>query len=300
MYWESRMNKKNTICAGIVSFNPELQRLQENVNAIKRNGISHIVIVDNGSENYAETYKRFEPQGILFVPYQENKGIAYALNQIFDTAIRSFDSEWVLTMDQDSVVDDSMIDCYLPYLDKPGIASLSSLYRERSNGNICGIGNVHSSDETIQIDSCITSGNLVNVKAWCEIGGFDNRLFIDMVDHEFCYRLRMRGYIILRINKPLMLHELGHQAPIKWLGKTCYVDNYSAIRNYYYSRNFQYVLKYYSQYAGNIRKTDLLRRFIKILIYEESKYKKLNSILRGISDARKMKKADFIPWNLAE
>lgn len=294
------MNKKNTICAGIVSFNPELQRLQENVDAIKRNGITHIIIVDNGSENYAEICEQFKSQGILFIQNQENKGIAYALNQIFDAAMRCFDSEWVLTMDQDSVVNNSIIDSYLPYLDRPGIASLSSLYRERSNGKICGIGNVHSSDETVQIDSCITSGNLVNVKAWCEIGGFDNRLFIDMVDHEFCYRLRMRGYIILRINKPLMLHELGHQAPIKWLGKTCYIDNYSALRNYYFSRNFRYVMKNYSQYTGNIRKTHLLRRFIKILLYENNKNEKLNSIMKGIWDSRKLKKADFIPWESAE
>ena len=109
------MNGKERICAGIVTYNPELSRLRENVGAIVRNGISHIVIADNASGNYDEIRRAFADADICFIANRENTGIAYALNQILETAERRFGSEWVLTLDQDSVAADELIDRYLPW-----------------------------------------------------------------------------------------------------------------------------------------------------------------------------------------
>lgn len=50
------------------------------------------------------------------------------------------------------------------------------------------------------IDFCITSASCTNLAVWKEVGGFDERLFIDLVDNEFCKRLIVSGYKILRLN----------------------------------------------------------------------------------------------------
>ena len=39
------------------------------------------------------------------------------------------------------------------------------------------------------------------IDAWEQIGKFDEWLFIDLVDNEFCKRLIVSGYTILRLNE---------------------------------------------------------------------------------------------------
>src|SRR5699024_6976157 len=56
---------------------------------------------------------------------------------------------------------------------------------------------------------CITSASCTSIKAWEKIGGFDDWLFIDLVDNEFCKRLVASGYKILRLNHLVLDQEFG-------------------------------------------------------------------------------------------
>lgn len=59
----------------------------------------------------------------------------------------------------------------------------------------------------------ITSGSLTNLDAWKAIGGFDEKLFIDLVDTEYDIRALMKGYCSYRINTVVLTHEIGHIEP---------------------------------------------------------------------------------------
>ena len=39
----------------------------------------------------------------------------------------------------------------------------------------------------------MTSGNLLNLKIAEKIGDFEEKLFIDEVDHDYCYRIRRKA-----------------------------------------------------------------------------------------------------------
>ena len=283
-------NLRDITCAGIVTYNPDLLRLQQNIKGIKNNRIEKIIIVDNGSENIEELEELVKDQKqILLVKNKKNEGIAYALNRIFELASENDGIIWVLTLDQDTIINDNLMETYSKYYtSEQNIGSITSIRHDRAYSEM----QKHANVPTEFVDRCITSGNLVHVDAWKSIHGFDNRLFIDMVDYDFCYRLREKGFQILRINQPCILHELGKPTIVYFLGKKRIVYNHSAFRKYYICRNYIYTLKSYGKYA---KKEDsyffLVRLFIKTLLYEkDDKAQKLLNMIKGVFDGIKLKR----------
>lgn len=133
----------------------------------------------------------------------ENQGIAKALNQLASEAQKGgFD--WILTLDQDSVAPSNIIEEFEKYTNNLNTGMLCPVICDRNKGVV-----VEAKDNYKEIDECITSGSLLNIKAWRKIGGFDESMFIDGVDFDICYRLRKNGYKILCIQSVVLLHELG-------------------------------------------------------------------------------------------
>jgi rhamnosyltransferase len=83
------------------------------------------------------------------------------------------------------------------------------------------------------VDSCITAGSLCRVAAWQEIAGYDERLFIDFVDFDFCLRLRMAGWRIRITPHAILSHEVGlgrrHEGDVAY--------NHSAFRSFHLARD---------------------------------------------------------------
>jgi rhamnosyltransferase len=55
----------------------------------------------------------------------------------------------------------------------------------------------------------MTSGNLIHLTAHKIIGGFNEKLFIDYIDHEYCPRLHINGFSVIRANKAMLFHKVG-------------------------------------------------------------------------------------------
>lgn len=113
------------IFAGIVLFNPEISRLKENITHILGQ-VDRLILVDNGSNNKEEIQsgiQNFNTDKILYIDLHKNKGIAAALNVIAEST-ESCGVKWVLTLDQDTVCKDDIIDKYRPYLSMKMLDSL--------------------------------------------------------------------------------------------------------------------------------------------------------------------------------
>ncbi len=278
----------NRTLAGIVTYNPEIERLQQNMEAVLRNGINRIVVVDNGSKNAEEisVFLEYFPEAYI-INNPKNEGIAHALNQIFQEAYDSGCYEWVLTLDQDSVIDDNMLEVYEKYAKDEDVVSLTTPQRDRN----FELNRKPDERETQYIKRCITSGNLVRTAVWKEVGGFDDRLFIDSVDHEFCYRLREHGYQILQINTPLILHEVGKATIVNFLGKPRLLLNHSAFRKYYLIRNRAYLLKAFPLAWECDDYLNIVKFMLKtVLLEKDDKWNKLRSMVKGYHDGLKMQR----------
>ena len=285
-----KMLTKENIYAGIVIFNPEISSLKENINHIMPQ-VSKIILYDNGSSNVNSVKDLLEKlhdslNTIFLIEGKKNMGIAYALNRICEWGIKNKFS-WCVTLDQDSICCDDMIEKMLNYISMPNIGIIAPVlvHAGRDDKNSCQNANKNSYQET---DGAITSGALTNLAAWEKINGFDEWLFIDGVDNDFCTRLKLNNYKIIQVLNAEILHSMGNLEHKKFFGKTITFASHSAFRRYYMARNSIYLHK---KYGNNFKAafSGIIKEFIKVIFFETNKLAKLKNIILGCIDGLKSK-----------
>lgn len=253
------MNKR--ILAGIVSFNPDLELLERNMKALENQGCQ-ILLVDNGSANNGDIQAVADDHGAIFISNYENRGLAAALNQILDYAADS-QYEWYLTMDQDSIVSPSLVEDLLGHAeDADGI--LCPYLLNNSKMSVSEFEQLHlpAFREIEDPLGCITSASLNRTAAAREIGGYDERLFIDCIDVDFNIRMMNAGYRIRQSGNSYLIQQMGEGRVIPFFDGLYRLTHlnvfrrlsvspvYSNLRLYYISRNSSYIQKKYQEKAG--------------------------------------------------
>ncbi len=283
---------KSEVCAVLVTYFPSAESAK--AIACLAPQVDKILIVDNGSspDSFQNIQPIIEKLNITLIRNNKNIGIAAALNLGLQFAKRE-KYPWLVTMDQDSIPAESMIDEMLSIqqsfpapkrigLITPTHINLATSTRYDSRHSFA------KSTSWRLLSTAMTSGNLVCVCAASEIGGFDNKLFIDYVDHDFCFRLRRSGHHIVEASNAILSHSLGNTTvhSIFWLRPR--TTNHSTLRRYYITRNRIYI------WQKNWKLDPLwilrdIRSFILeslfIILWESSKIKKFSAIVRGATDA---------------
>lgn len=286
---------KRNIWASIVTYNPDETRLIQNLESI-RTQVDNLVIVDNGSRNswiLENIVKRFD---CSVVYNKKNEGIAFALNQCVDF-VYEHGGSWLLTLDQDSICKDGLIDVYKNNLDVENVGMLSCDVFDRNTGIVSnGIIERHLKIKRYKdgphtfIPMAITSGCLMNVCVAKKIGGFDNQMFIDYVDFDYCLNLYRNGFRILKVDYVGLIHEIGHAKRISILGRNCILTNHSPIRHYYISRNTVYFIRKYFRDVNKMSMiSELLARVFIVPFFEKDSFAKLKASLKGTFDGLMMK-----------
>lgn len=273
------------IAALIILYNPDIVLLKKNISACLPQA-EHIYLWDN-SEAASLDIRTLgvNCEKLSYHAYSGNKGIATALNDGCRTAFdEGFD--WVLTLDQDSIMPDNMIASFTQIIqrDKQGqIGIITPQINAYAGAN-------HRERQSVdELPKCITSGSLVRLSAFREVNGFKDYLFIDNVDTEFSLNLRLHGYRILRDNSAVLNHHIGNMRPVRLYNKTLFhVLNHNYLRCYYMTRNNLYIHKHFGHMPGthDYGWNFVMKLFLKILFFEDDKRRKLISIYRGISDFR--------------
>lgn len=265
----------------IVTFNPDIQVFEKNIQAI-RSQINLIVIVDNNSKNINAINEIALRYKCELIYNESNMGIATALNQASAFGLSS-GFEWMLALDQDSECPPTFCKILSSYFDNPRIGIVAPVIQDRDSGII----GHNPKGEYRKVRTCITSGSCTRLSAWEAVNGYDERMFIDSVDFDFCYRLRKAGYEVIQTSDVTLLHSLGEFKRTKLL--KIHYSEHSAFRYYYMSRNNIFYPKknrlYIFVLRGFLRNVSL---FFRILCLEENKKGKLLSVLKGCVDGIKM------------
>lgn len=274
--------------AGIVLYNPEVERLHENINGII-NQVEALILIDNGSDNIKEIENKYnDTEKIYIKKLGDNLGIAKALNEMVLKA-EELGAKWILTLDQDSVCQPGIIECYEKYTNLPKVGMMSCKMTDRNYS----LGEENVEQEYVEIEQCITSGCYMKISAAKEVGMFDEKMFIDYVDFDMCSSFAEHGYKIILCNFNGLLHELGQGEIRRFFLKKIVLTNHSPIRRYYYMRNVIYYVKKHKKSISRKRKWTKLYGSIfydlaSIIIYEDNKKEKLKQCIRGIKDGIKM------------
>lgn len=264
-----------TIAGVVILYNPE-ENVYDNIMTYV-NSLDILYVVDNSEsidKKIIETI-RIIPN-TKYIKHEKNMGIAKSLNEVLNIVKNKY--EWLLTMDQDTKFKKGTFKKYLSMLSYlPNIGQVYGFTpRYKGKDDFCVPYKISK--------WCITSGNIINVPIAIKCGGFDENLFIDSVDEEFCLRCNQSGFLLYEYTRKIMIQKVGNPKEIN-LGplKICTTTNHNYIRLYYIMRNGLYVAQKYPETVKHYRSM-IIRRIIKVIFFESDKIRKLRFIKKGIMD----------------
>ena len=152
------------LAAGIVLYNPNINILKQSIKELEQI-VSSIILVDNNSNNIYDIAK-ISSKKILLIKNKKNRGIAEALNQILEIA-NNEKCDYLLTLDQDSILEEIMIKKMLPFLEKRNVAIVCPRIIDINRDN-----QKKFNGEYEEVYRCITSGSVMNLKLCNKIGFF--------------------------------------------------------------------------------------------------------------------------------
>ncbi len=274
------------LCAVVITYHPDPD-VPLRLTALAAQ-VGHVVIVDNASPPAARAVlHELEGERIELIQNPENLGIARALNQGVETALRR-GFRWCLLLDQDSAPDTDMaqrlcaILAGLPHRER--VALLGCGYRDPADHGADESAAV-APDEPQDTENVITSGSVLSLAAYAIVGPFRDELFIDYVDVDYCRRARAAGLRVLQTRCTLMTHRIGAPSRHRLLWMRKWTTNHAPDRRYYIARNHTALLRESGQYrvpALLLKSLSRCLRTIKrIILYESDKQAKIIAVWQG-------------------
>lgn len=242
-----------------VAFNPNPERFAAQLSALL-DQVDQIIVVDNGSQpsvadilqQLSRAQPDFKGSRVKLIPLQDNQGVARGFN-IGAREARSHGADFVLLLDHDSVPAPSMVSLlvagYQRCIAVPGSQRVAAVgprvndLRDPHEYPFIRLGWLHNrhvrcgdSDQgVIACDFLISSGSLIALEVFAAVGDFDEALFIDSVDLEWCCRARARKFALYGVCAALLDHRLGDHRRV--FVKVIKLVVHSPARIYYMTRN---------------------------------------------------------------
>ena len=281
----------------VVLYNPE-DNVMSNIKSYI-DLLDKLYVVDN-SPIPNDNINIFKHKKINYISNNGNKGIAYALNVGAKEAIKE-NSDWLLTMDQDSSFKDNSLEKMIKFLSEIKDNKLLQDVLELDYGKI-GVLSVLQRTEFNKNDELeglsyplvvMTSGNLISLDVYKKVGGFKDWLFIDAVDFDYCLNVQKHKYKVIQMNTAELEHNLGNIKRKKIFGKTVFVTNHNVTRRYYITRNRHYLYDLYHKDFPEYCSLELgrtKRELLKIWLFEKNKIEKTKAVIKGYIDYKRGKK----------
>ena len=249
--------EKNTVdivCAITVTYNPDTSVLRSQFDALQQQ--CTLIVVDNGSreEIITEIQKLVDTQqhGHL-ISLKSNIGIAAAQNMGIKCA-RGLkpDFSYYLTLDHDSVPEVDYVNRLtnlMKVLEKQNqrVASIGPILFDPRSNNRLKLHQIRGfmwkkvipipADGPIAVANVNSSGSLIATSALEECGDFDDTLFIDHVETEWCFRAIKYGWSHYVDQSTELEHRMGDDIVNYWLAGWKQMPYRSPTRHYYITRN---------------------------------------------------------------
>lgn len=239
------------LAASIVTFNPDIQTLTRLVDILKCQ-VEAVIVVDNASERESANAMKCwcADSQVELVLNEENQGVSAGHNQAVVIAEEKGFTHLAM-FDQDSLPSDTMLLDLLRVEERlragnAKIAAVGPQYfdpRHRVPAPFIRLEQgwvrklqCRDQSEVMPVDYLITSGTLIRLEVLREIGGFDESLFIDYIDIEWCLRAKAKGYQSYGVCAAKMHHSLGDEV-VSWQNGKRLVSVRTPLRNYYLFRN---------------------------------------------------------------
>lgn len=295
---------KPTIGAVMVLYAPDLDVTDKAIEAILPQ-VDLLCIVDNTPG--ADLSARFTDNRIHYIAMSGNSGIAAAQNRgtrwLLDRGV-----DFLVYTDQDSETRPDTIARLMKGYNiltdggvKVGLAGTLPVNRDTGEPYRLSARRIDTSDDLRRIPgaegiseyySAISSISLIPRRAMLDNGGFDESLFIDGVDHEWCWRAwHTHAYRTFIVRDAVIDHCLG-QGDRHLAARQVHIASadrvYYQFRNYLWLKRLEYTPAYWIKKNG--MKYAVKFFYFPIMVSPRGKY--LKNILRGIRDGLRRRHPD--------
>lgn len=265
----------------IILYNPSKQQIDR---LLSLSNYYYIIAVDNSDGNQ-KTYC-LQKKTLEHIILGENKGIARAQN-IGIERCRALNAKYILFLDQDTVVDVAF----------PQLLLNDYLFLSSFSSTVIAIGPEVCDKDTMSIykgyenadknkslffcvPTLISSGTLVPVDAFIKVGLMEEKLFIDYVDHEWCWRASANGYKCYVDRNVRIVHKVGSRT-ISLCGFPFIVS--SPFRYFYQYRNSVWLMgRHYVPF--NWKAKTFLKNLIAFFFipwYSSSPWNTIKNMIKG-------------------
>lgn len=278
----------NNLCIIIVFYNPtEQQRIKASLLSKHIN----VIIVDNSSIYYSLP----ETSTLRYFALCENRGIAYAQNFGIRQA-QKLGFTYILFQDQDSSLSYSnILKLFKEYIiikkEDARLGAIGPLIINETTGK--AYKNELGSNKSKSVSSIISSGMLLEIDTLIKVGPMEEELFIDNVDHEWCWRAKNKGYHVYLTREAILTHNVGNET--KQIGKLQIIKS-APIRSYYkFRNNITLLLRAYVPIKWKIKTIgNIIFNYAQYLfLYRKYGKEYIKFASKGIIDALKGKKGSI-------
>jgi rhamnosyltransferase len=294
------VNGQSKTAAVIVGYNPEYAVMYQLLDLVSTQ-VDTLILVDNGG---AEAFSEFKGNGTvnyIYIDAGKNAGLGCGLNIGCRIAVEQ-GADYIALFDQDSApprdlianllsshrkLVEKQINCAaigpVYYDRRESEIKYFNFYREIGN-KIITISPSSSDEQMIQVDALITSGMLIRSSVLLNGFYFDESLFVEYTDSEWCFRVRHAGYQLFADMHVVMPHTPAESPAVRLFGLSFY--RYSPVRRYYWYRNTMVLLQ--SKTFGSRWKRRLFiglcLRFAINIIIDSNKISSLRMMIKGMWD----------------
>lgn len=273
---------KLKIGAIVVLYNSPQDDFQNILNYV--HDVDITIIMDNSPQscdNALSSLFSIDNDRVRYHHYPNNLGLCKALN-IGIRELADSGCEWTLVMNLDSSFKTNILDVYKGYL------------QTHDGSNIAILGPVYDYDRkkaapydgTKSVKRIMMSGNLIHIEIFEHLGGYEEQLFVDGLDWEYCLHAKKCGYEIIECGQAVLNHKPAITRQLCLFGKPILKYGIASPQRYYYMGRASIWLfrKYHEPY-------DFLEwcyRIVKILLLFPQKKAYLKSYSQGTKEGLEM------------
>lgn len=249
------------------------------------NQVDSIYVIDNSLESCLESLKSIlydSWEKINYFHFPENIGLSRALN--FGIKKASKDGcEWALILDADSIVSSPIIKIYESYIkqyDNVAVYAPVHLTDRNRESVFEGIRDVRWS---------MTSGCIFNIPIFNKLGGFNENLFVDGLDIDYCFKARENGYKIKKCGNATINHFPAETKSLFILRKC--VFKYGIASPWRYGLRISSTLWIALRYRSPRMMLAVIEIWLKVLLLFDNKKAYFEEMKKGLGEGWKMYKA---------
>ncbi|MBO1254127.1 glycosyltransferase family 2 protein [Alteromonas sp. 5E99-2] len=283
-----QINKTLKVGAVIVLYNPSKSMISGLVERLLVQ-VDTLCLIDNSP--VACPISKASSEKISLMHFPDNIGIAGAQNHGLEVLLKNGCNYGVL-FDQDSAIESDFVSRLLTDMQRLHLESQSDILAIGPSV-LCEFSNTllkpridkcierHESGNIVR--QIIASGMLINLALLPKVGFKETGLFIDAVDHEWCWRAQEHSLKIGQSNTVIMRHRIGDYLN-SFAGIEYRVG--SPVRLYYQYRNiFLLVRRNYVPLYWKLRNLGLMiPKFLLNGLCQKQKRLRISFMLKGIWD----------------